>query len=189
MPLLPISDLYEPVSNHNILFSILFSIPFATLSQPSLHAPYLFSQLSSSGASTFRWFGAELPKAYPEYLTHLELLFHSSPTSCSFVIYDKSYRGESDGKGRIAGSIAYLNASAWHKTIEIGFVCILPEFQVFVLKVYSTLATGLIACTRPADSRHNSFGRVADEVRSKPSAGGIRTQVCRPILLVRNQVN
>ena len=98
--------------------------------QPSLHAPYLYSQLSASGAITFRWFGAELPTSYAEYLTHIETLFHKPPTSCAFVIYDKSYSKENDGKGRIAGSIAYLNANPTHKSIEIGFVCILPEFQV-----------------------------------------------------------
>ncbi|KAK9894439.1 acyl-CoA N-acyltransferase [Cystobasidium minutum MCA 4210] len=96
---------------------------------PSLHAPYLYSQLSSTGSITFRYFGAKLPTSYSEYLTHIETLFHSPPTSCAFVIYDKSYTKENDGKGRIAGSIAYLNANTAHQSIEIGFVCILPEFQ------------------------------------------------------------
>lgn len=90
----------------------------------------MFDQLSSAGAITFRWFGAKLPQSYAEYLTHIEAIFHSVPTACNFAIYDKSYADENDGKGRIAGTISYLNANPVHKTIEIGFVCILPEFQV-----------------------------------------------------------
>lgn len=97
--------------------------------QPSLHAPYIFKQLSSTGAVTFRWFGAELPSSYAHYLTHIETIFHATPAACNFVIYDKSYP-ENEGKGRIAGTISYLNANPVHKSIEIGFVCILPDFQV-----------------------------------------------------------
>lgn len=103
--------------------------------QPSVHAPYLYSKLISTGAITFRYFGAKLPETYDEYLTHLESLFHSSPQGCNFVIYDKSYSKENNGLGRIAGSISYINASPVHRSIEIGFVCILPEFQVNVMHV------------------------------------------------------
>lgn len=90
----------------------------------------MFDQLSSTGAVTFRWFGAKLPESYAEYLTHIETLFHMPPAACNFVIYDKSYSSDNSGKGRIAGTISYLNANPIHKSIEIGFVCILPEFQV-----------------------------------------------------------
>jgi hypothetical protein len=99
------------------------------ITQPSLHAPYLFEQLKGSGAIVFRFFGAKLPQSYAEYLTHVESVFHSPLSACNFVIYDKSYP-DNDGKGRIAGSISYLNANTTHKSIEIGFVCILPDFQV-----------------------------------------------------------
>ena len=122
----------------------------------------MLDQLSSAGAITFRWFGAKLPESYPEYLTHIESIFHSTPAACNFVIYDKSYP-DNDGKGKIAGTISYLNANPVHKTVEIGFVCILPEFQVRETEDSSDKPS-TNRLTFLANARHNACRWIAHEI-------------------------
>lgn len=114
--------------------------------QPSIHAPYLYSQLiKPTSASNYNYVAALPPTSYAEYLTHLESSFRQNPAACNFVVYDKSYistiqnnddRDDDDSmedekrKGKIAGTIGYMKAMPSRKVIEIAFVCILPEFHV-----------------------------------------------------------